>query len=105
MIKAEWGTDYDWRNDKCFSRPMHKECNAPILFEDGKYWCICCGEEAELQQDMKKWIDESSGEKTKVEKCFSCGKNTMVVHYHRNPNTKEWETGFYECECGIRFIV
>ena len=50
MIKAEWGMDYDWRNDKCFDRPMHnRECDAPILFIDGAYRCIGCGEEMDLE--------------------------------------------------------
>ena len=34
-----WEIDYDFRKDKCFRRPMHKECFAPVVFDEGKYIC------------------------------------------------------------------
>lgn len=106
MIKAEWGKDYDWRSDKCYDAPMHNECGAPILFYEDEYICIGCGEEAELTADMKKWIDDRSGEKTETEVCGSCEQETLKIHYHKNRNTKEWEVGSGKCtNCGMRFIV
>ena len=106
MNRATWGLDYDWRNDKCFDRPMHEECEAPILKNGDKYVCIGCGEEVEVMQDMKEWIDERAGEKIETEKCFNCGNNTFESHYHKNERTLEWELGFGECKsCGMRMIV
>lgn len=106
MIKAKWGLEYDYHNDKCYNEPQHEECGAPIYFEEGAYRCICCGEEMELTDDMKKWIDERSGEKEECIPCMNCGKPTMKVHYYKNRNTLEWETGCGECDsCGMRFIV
>ena len=107
MIKAEWGMDYDWRNDKCYECVVHKECDAPILFYDGDYICIGCGGIVEnLSKDMKKWIDDRSGEKTETRVCGACKQETMKIHYHKNHNTKEWEEGYGECtNCGMRFIV
>lgn len=104
--RAIWGMEYDWRNDKCYDEPQHEECQAPIIKHDGKYMCIGCGEEiTELPADMQKWIDERNGEKEETETCMSCGKPTMKIHYRKNRNTLEWEVGYGECECGMRFIV
>ena len=79
---------------------------ATILFVDGAYRCIGCGEEAELTEDMKKWLEDRRGEKEKVEVCGACKQNTMHIHYYKNRNTTEWEVGHGECtNCGMRFIV
>lgn len=106
-MKAEWGIDYDWRNDECFQRPMHPECDAPILKDDrGIYYCIGCGKAVDVDENMKEWIEKRSGEKTETGKCFKCGKNTAEEHYYRNANTLEWELGWSECkECGTKIIV
>lgn len=107
-MKAEWGIDYDWRNDKCFDRPMHPECDAPIFLdkESNTYICIGCGEEAEVDDAMKEWIAERSGEKVEIKECFKCHKETFESHYHKNANTLEWELGWGECkECGMRILV
>ena len=106
MDKAKWMLEYDWRNDKTYDEPQHEECQAPIYFVDGAYRCIGCGQEVELTEDMKNWIDERSGKKTETEVCGACKQNTMHIHYHINRNTKEWEVGYGECtNCGMRFIV
>lgn len=107
MILAQWGTDYDWRNDKLYKRPMHLECDAPILMNDSKYVCVGCGEEAKLDGKMLAWLEERQGEKVEEgEYCISCGKNDMAIHYHKNYRTKKWEVGYGECKsCGCRFIV
>lgn len=109
MIKAEWGTDYDCRNDKCFERPMHvEECYAPVYYDEEakKYVCIGCGEEAEVDEEMKEWIEARRGEKVETEKCFKCGQNTFQAHYHKNERTLEWQLGYGECtSCGMSMIV
>ena len=106
MIKAEWGINYDWRNDKCYDAPIHKDCDAPILYHEGKYICIGCGKEASITEDMKKWIDDRQGEKIETEVCGACKQETMKIHYHKNHNTTEWEVGYGECKnCGMKFIV
>lgn len=106
MVKAEWGIDYDSREDKCYKAPQHEECGAPIMLYEGKYVCIGCGEEAELSADMKKWIDDRSGEKVEIEECITCGKKTMRSFYHKNDITLEWQLGHAECqECGCKLIV
>lgn len=106
MIKAVWQMDYDFRADKTYKCPMHEECGAPIMFYEGKYICIGCGEEAELDPEMKNWIDERSGEKVEVSECMQCGQKTMSMYYHKNPANKKWEVGHGECtNCGCRFIV
>lgn len=106
MVKATWGLDYDYRVDKCFNAPMHERCDAPIHRVRGKYICIACGQEAKVDESMKKWIDEREGEKIDVEGCIKCGKPKMTYHYHKNRFTLEWQLGWAECsECGCRLIV
>lgn len=108
MIKATWGMDYDYRNDKCYDAVMHEECGAPVGWceEEQKYICVGCGEEAVLDDDMLKWLKKREGKKVKIGHCMSCGKKTMRMHYHRNYFTTEWEAGYGECEeCGMKIII
>lgn len=106
MIKAEWITDYDYRNDKCYKAVGHKECYAPIFEFNGIYKCVCCGKEARLNLAQRIWYERRKGTKIKTEKCFGCGKRTMKVMYRRNHMTRKWECGNGECnDCGIKFIV
>ena len=107
MAKAIWGLDYDFRADKCFNRPVHNNrCDAPIFFVDGAYRCIGCGEEMELDAEMKKWIDDRSRKKVDTEECFHCHEKTFKAHYYINDVTLEWQLGHGECEkCGMKIIV
>lgn len=112
-MKAEWGTDYDFRTDTIYKCPvcMGKHCRpyggVPIgIAEDGKYRCINCGEEMELDADMKEWIDKRSETKTEKTYCFKCDEETMVTVFHRNDVTLEWQMAYGTCEkCGCKFIV
>lgn len=109
MIKAVWGLGFDYRTDSCYDEPQHEDCQAPILWDDEehKYICIGCGEEAEIDDDMKAWLAERDGQKEEVGDCFMCGgKNTMVTYKYKNNVSLEWEAGYGECKnCGAKFIV
>lgn len=108
MIKAVWGLGFDYRTDSLYDEPQHEDCHAPVDWDDesGKYVCLGCGEEAEVDDDMKKWIEERSETMTETDTCFSCGQKTMVTYKYKNFVTLEWETGHGECtNCGVRFIV
>ena len=105
MDKAVWEMDYDFHSDKCFERPFHI-CGDPIFRIDGAYRCIGCGEEVELDAEMKKWIDDRSGEKVETETCFKCNKKTFNAYYHINDVTLEWQLGHGYCDsCGMKMIV
>ena len=125
-MKAEWGLDYDFREDKCFKRPSCPKCNmehgcVPIFRTDDKYTCINCGEEFELDPDMKEWIDVRSETKTEYTDCMpdkevdidgkkiklGCGgKGTVESHYMRNEITLKWQLMGSVCkQCGQRIIV
>lgn len=105
-IKATWEMDYDYRTDKCYKAPMHKECDAPIVLNEGLYLCIGCGKEAEIDDKMKQWIDERHGTRTETQTCVNCKNNTMKIYYYKNHANKKWQVGSGECtSCGMRFIV
>lgn len=109
MVKAEWLEDYDFRTDKIFMRPMHdcSEERMPIYkCEDGKYRCLGCGEEAEVDSKMKKWLDKRSEVKVETSQCMMCGKKEFVGTYYRNEVTLKWELGHGVCNaCGCKIIV
>lgn len=108
MIKAVWGLEFDYRTDSCYNEPQHEDCQAPVVLgKSGKYVCLCCGEEAEVDDDMKAWLAERDGQKEEVGNCFMCGgKNTMVTYKYKNKVTLEWEAGHGKCKnCGAFFIV
>ena len=99
-----WGIDYDFRKDKCFRRPMHKECFAPVVLDEGKYICIGCGQEMELEQDMVEWILDRSYSKVEKSECM-CG-GEVEKHFMKNPITLEWQLCFSECKkCGMKIMV
>ena len=111
-----WEIDYDFKKDKCFRRPMHKECYAPVVLDEGKYICIGCGQEMELTPDMIEWISERAGVKIEHSDCeewefegkkMGCGgKGTVEEHYMKNPITLEWQFCFSECKkCGNKIMV
>lgn len=106
MIKAEWGMDYDYHNDKCYKRPMHKECDAPIEDREGTYYCLGCGKTAEVTDDMAKWIAKRKGSKVDTETCIKCGKKTCKIVSYKNSYNLKWQVGHGECtNCGMKFIV
>lgn len=125
-MKAEWQTDYDFHEDKCFKRPCCPECckeygdGVPIIKDGDIYRCINCGEEFDLDPDMKEWIDKRSETKTEYADCpkvefehdgkkmsFGCGgKSCVEQHYIRNPITLEWRLAGSVCKnCKQRIIV
>lgn len=120
-MKAIWSKDYDFRQDKIYRRPSCPECSkeygcVPILKVDEKYICINCHKEAELDPDMKDWIDVRSEKKTEYGDCpkfeldgkmFGCGgKGTVEKHYMRNEITLKWQLMGSVCkQCGARIIV
>lgn len=117
-MKAEWILDYDYQTDKTYNRPGCPECNAPIFpDEDGKYVCMSCGEEYAVDESMRKWIEERSGEKIEMRDCkkyelgdgktVGCGgKGCVETHYVRNNVTMKWRMAWGECtKCGMRFMV
>lgn len=121
MRKAEWKTDYDYRTDKCFDRPQCPECYAPIFeHEVGKFRCVSCDQEFELDDKMKEWVRSRSGTKIEMEDCpdyefehkgkkikMGCGgKGCVETHYIKNDVTLEWQAAWGVCKnCGGRFIV
>lgn len=105
---AEWILDYDHITDKCFCRPGCPECDAPVMIsDDGKYRCISCGEQYEVDPEMQKWIADRSGTKTEMTNCTGCGgENCVETHYVKNKVSLEWQTAWGVCRnCGSRFIV
>ena len=99
-----WEIDYDFRKDKCFRRPMHKECDLPVVLDEGKYICIGCGQEMKLEPDMIEWISNRAGIKVEHSECM-CG-GVLESHYMKNPLTLEWQLCGRECKnCGLKIIV
>lgn len=114
-MKAIWGSDYDFRNDKIYRCPCCPECNEPIgEYEDG-YRCFSCQKKTELDEDMKEWFAERSGTKVEYTDCtiftfkdkreshtIGCGgKDTYKNVYVRDKVTKKWRWAWGKCEkCG-----
>ena len=121
MRKAEWLTDYDMHNDKCFLRPQCPECYAPVHeYGQDEFRCISCHELIELDDEMKEWVRKRAGEKVTMEDCpdyeiefdgkkhkMGCGgKKCVETHYIKNEITLEWQTAWGLCKnCGRAFIV
>lgn len=106
MIKAIWMSDYDYRHDACYDRPMCGNCETPISSEDGKYICGYCGEEAVVDDKMRQWFKEREGVLTETCTCMVCGKEAMTVYKFKNEYSLEWETGFKSCSnCGSGAII
>ena len=40
--KAVWAEQYDWRNDKIYSRPCCSDCEEPIIYSENQYMCMLC---------------------------------------------------------------
>lgn len=111
-MKAEWIVDYDMHEHKTYQCPGCRECYAPVFkMEDGKYYCVFCGEEAEIDEDMIEYFEEREGTKTEMKDCFpepiGCGGKACVeVQYRKNPVTLKWQTMGGKCnKCGMKFIV
>lgn len=120
-MKAEWIVEYDLQTDSTYLCPGCVKCYAPVFkMTDGKYRCVSCRERAELDDEMKAFLEERAETKVEMEDCTKfewddkqghhstgCGgKGCVEVHYCRNPVTMEWQTAFGECTvCGSRFIV
>lgn len=109
MKKAKWITDYDVRSDKCFKCPGCEECMAPVGLsdDDDKYYCLSCGEEFELDDNMRKWIEDRRETKTETKDCIWCGgKNCDTIRFRRNPISLEWQATCGECsKCGVRWMI
>lgn len=116
-MKAVWGLDYDYRTDKNFHRPSCPECNAPVLKTDVGYECISCGQPAEVDEAMMKWLSDRDETKVTMEDChqfklpdgetLGCGGKACVeTHYVRNNVTMKWQLAWSEClNCGARTLV
>lgn len=119
-MKAIWGMDYDYQEDKCYQRPSCPECEEPIWkYEDGWYHCFNCGKVVEVDNpEMVNWFKLREETKIKHEDCrqikskdgkvlSGCGgKKCMRITYRRNPVTLKWGAAYGICEkCGTRFIV
>lgn len=110
-MKAIWSTDYDMHNDKCYERPCCPKCEeeyggVPLIQDGDKFRCINCGEFFEVDDEMKEWIEERSGKKVEIQKCWSCGNETMEVHYYKdNIDPTKWRVAGGKCKCGMSFIV
>ena len=116
-MKAVWSIDYDYIADKCYNSPQCPKCLAPVWGEDERYLCISCGEEVEVDKEMKRWIDERSETKVDTKDCpritldngkvFGCGgKNCVEAHYVRNPVTLNWQLAYSTCKnCGGNVMV
>ena len=97
--KAVWAEQYDWRNDKIYSRPCCPDCEEPIIYSGGQYRCMLCEEPVQVDDKMKEYIRKVSEVKIEWQNC-------VETYYRRNPATMEWETAHGKCvECGCRFIV
>lgn len=119
MMEAIWGTDYDYRTDAIYERPVCPECKEPIgVDEDGKYHCYSCGEVVEVKdQSMIEWLEKRNETKVEYADCHiftskngattGCGgKGTVETHYMRNPVTLKWQIMGGRCKkCGMRYIV
>lgn len=116
-MKAEWILEYDLYEDKNYNRPGCPRCMAPVLLrEDGKYRCISCKQEYELDPDMIEWIKKRSEAQIRMEDCeiweiegtkYGCdGKGCVEAHYRRNPVTMNWQFAYSVCKkCGRKIIV
>lgn len=119
-MKANWGMDYDYQEDKCYQRPNCPECEEPIFKrDDGWYHCLSCGKVVEVDDpEMVEWFALREETKIKHEDCHEItsndgkvlsgcgGKKCMKITYRRNPVSLKWVAAFGICEkCGTRFIV
>lgn len=108
MHKAKWGIDYDMTTDNLYKRPICTACmeDAPITKRHNMYVCMNCGKEAELDAEMKAWIDKRSESKIKKTRCLNCMKKTAETIFARNKVTLKWQVAYGVCRnCGSRFIV
>lgn len=120
-MKAEWISEYDMHTDSAYKCPGCRKCYAPVFkMDDDKYHCCSCGEEAELDDDMREYFGEREETKTEIQNCdkiewddknghhsIGCGgKDCVEVHYKKNPVTLKWQAMGGKCsKCGTRFII
>ena len=114
MLKAIWIDEYDFHTDELYKAPGCPVCKEPAFrHEDGRFYCVSCGEQVELDDDMLNWYAVREEIKIEMRDCiklsdkFGCdGKKCVETHLRRNPVTLEWETAGGKClKCGMRFIV
>lgn len=107
-MKAEWIVEYDLQTDSTYRCPGCVKCYAPVFkMTDGKYRCVSCRERAELDDEMKAFLEEREETKVEMSGCISCGgKMCVEIHYRKNPVTMKWQVAYGGCRaCGSRFIV
>lgn len=118
-MKAIWGSDYDYKEDKIFDCPCCPNCEEPIgRYKDGSYRCFSCGEIVDVEEpSMQEWFKKREGVKITYQNCkqvktndgkiFGCGgKNCLEIHSLKNPITLKWQVYSGKCnKCGITFIV
>lgn len=114
-MKAIWGLDYDFREDKCYERPSCPECAEPIgkVGDDDNYYCYSCGKMVEVDDPkMQEWFKIRRETKMRITDCLpvemnGCGgKQCAETHYMRNPITLRWQVMGGKCKkCGMEFIV
>ena len=123
-MKAIWGLDYDFREDKCYERPSCPECAEPIgkVGDDDNYYCYSCGKKVEVDDPkMLEWFKIRRETKVGITDCFpekvemkngeiiklGCGgKQCVETHYMRNPITLKWQVMGGKCKnCGMEYIV
>ena len=54
---AVWGTDYDNILKEEYKCPVCPECDEPVDKIDGKYRCLSCRKEVEIDKKMKEWFE------------------------------------------------
>lgn len=107
-MKIGWITEYDMPTDKTYKCPGCLDCYAPIFrMHTGEFRCISCGGEADVDDEMKEFIDQRSGAKIETRDCPRCGgKLCFEELYHKNPVTLDWQLSCGKCrKCEIKIIV
>lgn len=108
-MKAEWLEDT--KRDKTFKRPCCPECSkeygaVPVVYDSGRYVCLNCKREVELDKKQKKWVDDMRRTRTKIQKCLSCGSYKFIMKQRRDPVTRKWTNSSGKCSnCGMKMIV
>lgn len=102
-VDCGWQSEYDYRKDDCYERPVCPLCTQP-LFDDFEQ-CPNCGLRFKQTEQLKKYIKDNIGSKVEYSTCLWCGGEDTMRHYlykHRG----KWVVGHGNCiKCKASFIV